>query len=66
MRTLAWGQRPLGASRCKECKQLIIMIDNRGRHLLGCHTCNEWCDSAGNAVKLSEADLAALHALRQK
>ena len=64
MRTLAWGQRPLGARRCKECMQPIIMIDNRGRHLQGCLTQRAWSDSAGNAVKLSEADLAALHALR--
>jgi hypothetical protein len=41
------------------------MIDNRGRHLRGCLTCNEWCDNAGNVVKLSVEDLAALHALRE-
>ena len=35
---------------CTECKQPLIMIDNRGRHLQGCLTCNEWRDSAGNAV----------------
>ena len=65
MRALAWGERPLGARRCTECKQPIIMIDNRGRHLLGCLTCNEWRDGAGNSVKLSVEDLAALHALRR-
>ena len=27
---------------CTECKQPLIMIDNRGRHLQGCLTCNEW------------------------
>ena len=48
-----------------ECKQPLIMIDNRGRHLLGCLTCNAWRDSAGNVVKLSVEDLAALHALKR-
>ena len=66
MRALAWGERPLGARCCKECKQPIIMIDNRGRHLLGCLTCNEWRDSAGNSVKLSEEDLFAMHAMGRK
>ena len=51
---------------CNECKQPLIMIDNRGRHLQGCLTCNEWRDSAGNAVKLSVEDLAALHARIEK
>jgi len=50
---------------CNECKQPLIMIDNRGRHLQGCLTCNEWQDSAGNQVKLSVEDLAALHAMRR-
>ena len=50
---------------CNECKQQLIMIDNRGRHLQGCLTCNEWQDSAGNQVKLSVEDLAALHAMRR-
>ena len=40
-------------------------FDNRGRHLQGCITCNEWRDSAGNQVKLSVEDLAALHAMRR-
>ena len=44
---------------CLECKQPLIMIDNRGRHLQGCVTCNEWRDSAGNAVKLSVEGCAA-------
>jgi hypothetical protein len=53
------------AETCKECGQPLMMIDNRGRHLLGCLSCNEWSDSAGNLVKLSVEDLAALHALRR-
>jgi len=50
---------------CTECKQPLIMLDNRGEWLRGCGTCNEWRDSEGNAVKLSVEDLTALHALRR-
>ena len=42
----------------------LIVIDNRGEHLVGCLSCNLWCDRDGNAVRLSEEDLAALQALR--
>jgi hypothetical protein len=51
---------------CQECKQPLVAIDNRGQHLTGCLTCNEWHDNHGNLVRLSEDDLAALHALRRK
>jgi hypothetical protein len=54
------------AEMCKECRQPLMMIDDRSRHLLGCLSCNEWSDSAGNVVKLSVEDLAALHALQKK
>jgi hypothetical protein len=54
------------AERCKECGQRTIIIDNRGRFLRGCPTCNQWRDGQGNLVKLSVEDLAALHALRKK
>jgi hypothetical protein len=47
---------------CHECKRPLIVIDNRGEHLVGCLSCNLWCDRDGNAVKLSVEDLAALHA----
>jgi hypothetical protein len=50
---------------CHECKQPLIVIDNRGEHLVGCLSCNLWCDRDGNAVRLSEEELAALHALRK-
>ena len=38
---------------CHECKRPLIVIDNRGEHLVGCLSCNLWCDRDGNAVKLS-------------
>ena len=50
---------------CHECKRPLIVIDNRGEHLVGCLSCNLWCDRDGNAVRLSEEELAALHALRK-
>jgi len=51
---------------CAECKQPLLMLDNRGQWLQGCATCNDWRDSDGNAVKLSVEDLAALHMLRRQ
>jgi hypothetical protein len=35
------------------------------KQALGCLSCNEWSDSAGNLVRLSVEDLTALHALRE-
>jgi hypothetical protein len=47
---------------CHECKRPLMVIDNREARLVGCLTCNFWCDSDGNAVRLSVEDLATLHA----
>jgi hypothetical protein len=49
---------------CTECKQPLIEVENRGQHLRGCLSCNQWRDRNGNVVELSVDDLAALHALR--
>jgi hypothetical protein len=54
------------SAECKECGQPLIEVDNRGQHLRGCLTCNEWHDRHGNLVRLSEEDLATLHSLRGK
>ena len=51
---------------CHECKQPLIEVDNRGRQLVGCLICNRWTDRDGNAAELSEKDLVALYALRNK
>jgi len=51
---------------CTECKQLLVEIDSRGKHLSGCMNCNIWWSADGKKVRLSEQDLAALHALRRK
>ena len=50
---------------CRECKQAVMKIDNRGQPLTGCLTCNIWWSPDGNKVRLSEEDLAALHELRR-
>ena len=51
------------ANTCRECKQPVIEIDNRGQHLTGCMTCNIWWSADDEKVRLSEEDLAALHEL---
>ena len=51
------------SDRCRECKQPLVEIDNRRRHLIGCMTCNIWWTADGNKVRLPEQDLAALHGL---
>jgi hypothetical protein len=56
-----------GVSYCFECKRPLVEIDNRGHRLRGCMTCDIWWSlTGGGAVKLSEDDLQALHALRRK
>ena len=50
---------------CHQCKQPLVVIDNRRRHLVGCLICNLWTDKDGNAVRLSEEDVVALHAMRR-
>jgi hypothetical protein len=51
---------------CRECKQPLVEIDNRGDHLTGCMTCNIWWSAEGDKIRLSEEDLRALHALRRE
>ena len=51
---------------CRECKQPLVEIDNRGKHLTGCMNCDIWWSADNKKVRLSEEDLAALHALRRE
>ena len=55
----------LTSGNCRECKQPLVDIDNRRRHLTGCVTCNIWWSTDGMKVRLSEEDLRALHAMRR-
>jgi hypothetical protein len=50
---------------CRECKQPLVEIDNRAMYLTGCMTCNIWWTNEGEKVRLSEAYLRALHAMRR-
>ena len=50
---------------CRECKQPLVEIDNRGRRLTGCMTCNIWWSADDKKIWLSEEDLRALHAMRR-
>ena len=49
---------------CRECKQPLVEIDDRGRRLTGCMTCNIWWSADRKKVRPSEEDLRALHGLR--
>ena len=51
-------------SYCFECKQPLVEIDNYGKRLTGCLTCNIWWSESGAKVRLPEEDLRALHELR--
>jgi hypothetical protein len=53
------------ADPCRECKQPLVEIDNRRRHLTGCMVCNIWWSADGVKVRLSEEDLRALHLIRR-
>ena len=50
---------------CRECKQPLAEIDNRGQRLTDRMTCNIWGTADGKKVRLSEEDLRALHAMRR-
>ena len=45
---------------CRECKQPLLEIGNRGEHLTGCMACNIWWSQEGKkVVRLSVEDLHA-------
>jgi hypothetical protein len=53
--------------RCNHCKQPLIEIDNRGKRLTGCLTCNLWATTDGKRwTRLSEEDLRALLLVRHR
>jgi hypothetical protein len=51
---------------CHECKRELTAIDFHGERLTGCMTCNIWWAPDGTKKRLSEADLQALHLLRDR
>jgi hypothetical protein len=55
------------AGRCNQCGQEIIEIDNHGKRLVGCLTCNLWsAEESERWVRLNEEDIRALHQLRHR
>jgi hypothetical protein len=53
------------ANYCHECKRPLTEIENRGRLLKGCMTCNIWWSGSGDKVRLAEEDLHSLHVMRR-
>ena len=48
-------------SRCKQCNQPLVEIDNYGERLLGCIECNRWTwRGSKRLIELPEADIEAL------
>ena len=52
------------SSRCKQCNQRLVEIDNYGERLIGCIECNRWSwRGSKRPIELPEDDLEALKAV---
>ena len=52
------------SSRCKQCNQRLVEIDNYGERLIGCIECNRWTwRGRKRPMELPEDDLEALKAV---
>jgi hypothetical protein len=52
------------SSRCKQCNQPLVELDNYGERLVGCIKCNRWTWRGGKQlIELPEPDLEALKAV---
>ena len=52
------------SSRCKQCNQRLVEIDNYGERLIGCIECNRWTwPGRKRPMELPEDDLEALKAV---
>jgi hypothetical protein len=57
----------MSSSRCKQCDQTLVEIDNYGDHLIGCVECNRWTWRASKQpIELPEDDLKALKESRKE
>jgi len=55
------------SSRCKQCYQPLVEIDNYGERLLGCIECNHWTwRGSKQLIALPQDDLEALRATARK
>ena len=49
---------------CNQCGRELIEIDNHGKRLVGCLTCNLWAaPDSKHWTRLGEEDLRSLHRL---
>jgi hypothetical protein len=54
----------MSSSRCKQCDQPLVEIDNYGDRLIGCIECNRWnWRGSKRPMELPEDDLEALKAM---
>jgi hypothetical protein len=54
----------MSSSRCKQCNQRLVEIDNYGERLIGCIECNRWSwRGSKRLMELPENDLEALRAV---
>jgi hypothetical protein len=52
------------SSRCKQCDQPLVEIDNYGERLIGCIECNRWSwRGSKQPMEVPEDDLEALKAV---
>jgi hypothetical protein len=57
----------MSSSRCKQCDQRLVEIDNYGERIIGCIECNHWTwRGSKRPIQLPEDDLAALKALKKE
>jgi hypothetical protein len=54
-------------SRCKQCNQPLVEIDNYGERLIGCIECNQWTwRGSKRLIELARHDLEALKGVKKK
>ena len=54
-------------SRCKQCNQPLVEIDNYGERLIGCIECNQWTwRGSKRLIALPQDDLEALKAVKKE
>ena len=56
--TLCVPNRNAMLGTCHECKQPLVEIEDRGRHLTGCLTCNIWWSADDKKVRSLGAGFA--------
>src|SRR6187455_2933567 len=61
------GLSLMPSSRCKQCNQRLVEIDNYGERLIGCIECNRWTSRGSKQpIELPVDDLEALKLARRR